>query len=175
MSNFNINTIEELQTIIGRRAKLSATHVGSKVQFTLRGEGVEIDATDKSGNLVTDQDGVVVTKKLFNTNVISMEKLKYADNIALLRAGKEAEDKGESAVASAKYVEYLNKCSITFVAMSWDASYNLYANEDDVACRVELYTNAEGLKSVVFGGRATRKEPIILTADASEDLLSLLA
>lgn len=145
MASQQLLTMKSIQSIFSKRTTVPTIKAdGPKLVFTVQGEGTTIDVTDKAGEFVLDQDGVVLQKTIFNVRANSELALKNPLNIALLRDAIKAEKLGKAQEAHDLYNQYLNKVQISFSVFTNSAVATKITNGVEIEARVQLITTDNG-------------------------------
>lgn len=147
MSSFKFNQ-KSFQSLMNNRinATLEAATKQRTVLLTIKGNGNSIDVKNKAGELVAQAggDGVVLQKKIFNTNVNSAIAMKNPANVTLYKDACKAEKAGETDKAHDLFNQLANKLQVSFGLLLPSKFEFQLSDGVEISAKLQLITTDNG-------------------------------
>lgn len=127
-------------------ATLEAATKQRTVLLTIKGNGNSIDVKNKAGELVAQAggDGVVLQKKIFNTNVNSAIAMKNPANVTLYKDACKAEKAGETDKAHDLFNQLANKLQVSFGLLLPSKFEFQLSDGVEISAKLQLITTDNG-------------------------------
>lgn len=170
--------MQSVKVIMNQRLLVPDSKIGKRIRFMIQGNGVKIDVKTRDGAFVLStipgQEGVVLTKMIFNVKANSETGMKNPRNIETLKAAINAEKDGKTEEASALFNDYLNRAQISFGVLLPSTMVDKLANGVEIAATVQLVETENGRLITLDPSTIAIVEPEVVgkTTFSFEDLLA---
>lgn len=147
MSKFQF-TKKSFDTVMNSRnnATVEAATKSRTVLLTIKGNGNVIDVKNKQGEVVAQAggDGVILQKKIFNTNLNSSVPMKNPANISLYKQACAAEKAGEKDKAHKLFNDLANKLQVSFGLLLPSKFEFQLSDGVEISAKLSLVTTEKG-------------------------------